>query len=225
MISEPAPADREEPPREVVTEPEQFELNPESAIDLSQDLAEKGYSIWGHGTAHSDLARYFTEGIRTKHTHFVDFALPLQPRPDGKPKGTIADIEMMKHWPHGGVPCVVLFAVPDPDPDNGVPASVMTEHILTENGEDTGLPTQYVYGFYDSTTGLVTKNPHFQISPKDRMQLLLRIQAKIQDIKSTAGPGGLMRDNQLIGESDNISPAPTAQPKDSATPDAAEDVW
>ncbi len=190
---------------EVKTGPQTIHLTPESGIRISQDFADAGYSVYGHGTPSTDPFSFFRDGINTaldqmgSYSSVSNIAIPLTPASNEELSGTIADLDFMNKWPHQRgltAPSVVLLAIPNPVPELGVVASGIEGNLIDE--EKQRLDTRFVYGFYSPESGEVTINPAFKISKETHAQEIEAILQSLEEIRKRPLPFDIIGDVALL---------------------------
>lgn len=189
---------------EVKAGPQTIHLTPESGIRISQDFADVGYSVYGHGTPSTDPFSFFRDGINTaldqrgSYSSVSNIAIPLAPASNEELSGTIADLDFMNKWPHQRgltAPSVVLLAIPNPVPELGVLASAVEGNLIDE--EMQRLHPRFVYGFYSPRSGEVTVNPAFSISKETHAHEIEAISQSLKEIRERPLPFDVIGDVTL----------------------------
>ena len=186
-INTPIPTDSLAAPKEPVS----FELNPDSAVQLMQQMTDAGFTIWGHGTQ-SDVGMqsFFDDGLRLygDYDGLESTAVPLADEDlETSPFANPSFMQAMGPRRNPDLPVnVVLLAFPHADPEHGVTAMQINRHII-DPYDTNKLPPELVVGYYDATSNVVTMNPKAHVTPELREQQLALVrdrQAKI-DTAST----------------------------------------
>ena len=214
-------------------EHEPVEFTQEAAKKLNDQLAEHGFSIWGHGTPASNNtpSSFFENGIDVKgsYTEINQTALPLGiPAGDTPATGSIVDLDFMRNWPHnrGDItesPNVVLFAVPQPT-DEVSPRQVLTgllePYPESDSKEGKRITPELVVGVYDPRTGKLTPNPTFRLDEGSHNAWLERAAATSQWQTAVRSATDILGGNQS-GQQHLPAEVPAPPPTRSST----DQVW
>lgn len=157
--------------------PEQRQL-----IEISDSLQSFNYSLFGHGTPFDDPASFFESGMLVSPGfRLIETALKLDPD----------NIEIIDDWPHkkySAQPSVVLLAIPNPDPEQGIPMEAINRYVFEPDNtaEKTRyhLPAKYVVGFYQSGTRSIELNPNFNLTDASYGEDIAEIDARQREVRT-----------------------------------------
>lgn len=138
-------------------------------LEIGDSLKATKFSLWGHGTPVELGEPFFQDGLHIENSRITSTAIPLDS----------SNIQLIDDWPHrryNDHANVVLLAVPDADPANGVTISTVDEYLLEQSDPKENksvLAPEYIVGFYSQ--GNLTPNPGFDIAELDHAKTISSI--------------------------------------------------
>lgn len=147
-------------------------------LALNDALKDNHHTLWGHGTPSFNSAdSFFREGIhQRKSSPFLgSTAIPIC-------EENISVIDNWPHKPHNDDVNVVLLAIPDAAPHDGVLISDIDKHVIRYDSDSDAFifPPEDIVGMYDAQHKIMIPNPFFAINADSYSRKI----STIQNIKS-----------------------------------------
>ncbi len=196
--------------------------------DINLWIATLDQPVWiaGHGTASDNPNDFFEHGLEIKNNDLSSSTIPVETSDPGSLRA------QLDNWPHHQSPNVVLLGAQRPHNTEKLGKaheglkSLWMDGLIQEGpskfikpGRDGYfVPTEWVLGVYNSTSGNVTLNPHFSGREVTKGDMESSAGERISSLH--VGLGGLaMRDT---GASDDALHQILTAPNDS---DTVSGVW
>ena len=199
---------------------------------LNTWITSRGCHLWGHGTPADDPGSFFDKGVITKSDGISSpledinsFALPIGVYGDPTESGQITNVDFMSDWPHkkySSKPNVVILALPDAKPDEGIYIRDIMERLIDIDEGDNGFPPDLVVGFFNSATKEVLMNPRLTLSDDILDRQYETVQQRAEKTRSKIR-------SQLTPLLGIPPPEPSSPPAtnktDSVSADNLPDIW